>query len=171
MAISCFARSSWAFSRMCALMLLAAQPRVVATASCAKPIARRTADLTFFGHPFGTGKSERLAAAIMVAVLAVMVTRSAHRLRNVGQVANLPKQRQIGNLPHIGVSHNYWNGPCRKLAAYARSRFAYEDLAHASGCDCDGGPSKPEALARELLSPEAHGCKPPPYELQLCFSH
>jgi hypothetical protein len=30
---------------------------------------------------------------------------------NVGQVANLPKQRQIGNLPYVPVSPYYWNGP------------------------------------------------------------
>jgi hypothetical protein len=30
----------------------------------------------------------------------------------VGQVANLPKTRQIGNLPHVGTLHIYCDGPC-----------------------------------------------------------
>jgi hypothetical protein len=30
---------------------------------------------------------------------------------NVGQVANLLKTRQIGNLPHIPMLQYYWNGP------------------------------------------------------------
>jgi len=38
---------------------------------------------------------------------------------NVGQVANLPETRQIGNLPHMRASHPYWNGPyvARKIQA------------------------------------------------------
>jgi hypothetical protein len=30
---------------------------------------------------------------------------------NLGQVANLPEKRQIGNLPHIAMLQYYWNGP------------------------------------------------------------
>ncbi len=31
----------------------------------------------------------------------------SQKIGNVGQVANLPKTRQIGNLPHVGMLHIY----------------------------------------------------------------
>jgi hypothetical protein len=35
----------------------------------------------------------------------------SQKICNVGQVANLPKTRQIGNLPHVGMLHIYCDGP------------------------------------------------------------
>ena len=35
----------------------------------------------------------------------------SQKIGNVGQVANLPKTRQIGNLPHVGMLHIYCDGP------------------------------------------------------------
>jgi hypothetical protein len=37
----------------------------------------------------------------------------SQKIGNVGQVANLPKTRQIGNLPHVGMLHIYCDGPYR----------------------------------------------------------
>jgi hypothetical protein len=39
------------------------------------------------------------------------VCRASQKIGNVGQVANLPKTRQIGNLPHVGMLHIYCDGP------------------------------------------------------------
>ena len=35
----------------------------------------------------------------------------SQKICNVGQVANLPKTRQIDNLPHVGMLHIYCDGP------------------------------------------------------------
>ncbi len=35
----------------------------------------------------------------------------SQKIGNVGQVANLPKTRQIDNLPHVGMLHIYCDGP------------------------------------------------------------
>jgi hypothetical protein len=35
----------------------------------------------------------------------------SQKICNVGQVANLPKTRQIGNLPHVGMLHIYCDEP------------------------------------------------------------
>ena len=35
----------------------------------------------------------------------------SQKIGNVGQVANLPKTRQIDNLPHVGMLHIYCDRP------------------------------------------------------------
>ena len=41
------------------------------------------------------------------------------KIGNVGQVANLPKTRQIDNLPHVGMLHIYCDGPYVPLCPVA----------------------------------------------------
>ena len=51
----------------------------------------------------------------------------SQKIGNVGQVANLPKTRQIGNLPHVGMLHIYCDGP------YVARGRPYGGVAHIRG--------------------------------------
>ena len=62
--------------------------------------------------------------------------RPSPKIGNVGQVANLPKTRQIDNPPHLGISHIYCDGPYNKgnrhgmpQPAFLRSKL-YESSNH-----------------------------------------
>ena len=68
----------------------------------------------------------------------------SQKIGNVGQVANLPKTRQIDNLPHVGMLHIYAE---RRAGRWGLSADCLEQLGEACRLQPAGRPARPAAIA------------------------